>query len=65
MLVERARDQTSWTRAAVCRSWMALAVDHRVPLGHWLTVTQLAIGEPQLRMRGYHHVSEGGADAHR
>ena len=51
MLVERARDQTSWTRAAVCRSWMALAVDHRVPMGHWLTVTQLAIGEPQPRPR--------------
>jgi hypothetical protein len=51
VLVERARDQTSWTRAAVCRSWMALAVDHRVPMGHWLTVTQLAIGELHLRTR--------------
>lgn len=49
VLVERVRDQTSWTRAAVCKSWMALATHHRIPMGHWLTVTQLAIGELQFR----------------
>lgn len=44
VLVERARDQTSWTRAAVCRSWATLALESRIPMGHWLIVTELAIG---------------------
>jgi len=44
LLVERARDQTSWTRGNVCKAWASLTVEDKVPMGHWLTVTQLAIG---------------------
>ena len=43
-LMERARDQTSWTRATVCRTWSSLAESSKIPIGHWGTVAELAIG---------------------
>ena len=43
-LMERARDETSYTRAAVCRTWAGLAESGKVPMGHWTAVTNMAIG---------------------
>ena len=43
-LMARARDQTSWTRACVCRTWASLAEHGKVPMGHWNAVADVAIG---------------------
>lgn len=48
-LMERARDQTSWTRANVCRTWSFLAEGSKIPIGHWAAVAELAIGAPSCR----------------
>jgi len=44
VLVERTRDQSSFTRKAVLATWAALSEQRAVPLGHWSTVTEIAIG---------------------
>ena len=44
-LVERVRDQNAYTRARVLQTWMHLAERKALPLGHWVCVTQLAVGE--------------------
>ena len=43
-LVERVRDQNAYTRARVLQTWMYLAEKTAVPLGHWICVTQIAVG---------------------
>ena len=43
-LVERVRDQNAYTRARVLQTWMQLAERKALPLGHWVSVTQLAAG---------------------
>lgn len=49
-LMERARDQTSYTRANVCRTWSFLAEHGKIPMGHWTHVADMAIGA-YLRLR--------------
>lgn len=44
ILVERVRDQNAYTRARVLQTWMYLAEKTAIPLGHWLCVTQIAVG---------------------
>ena len=44
-LVERALDANAFTRARVMQTWTHLASASAVPLGHYLCVTRLAIGE--------------------
>jgi condensin complex subunit 1 len=48
-LMARARDQTSWTRACVCRTWAFLAEHGKVPMGHWNAVADVAIGAQSRR----------------
>lgn len=43
-LVERVRDQNAYTRARVLQTWMYLAERKALTLGHWVCVTQLAVG---------------------
>ncbi len=43
-LVDRVRDQNAYTRARVLQTWAHLAEKMAVPLGHWLCVTQIAVG---------------------
>lgn len=43
-LVERVKDQNAYTRARVLQTWMYLAEKTAVPLGHWICVTQIAVG---------------------
>lgn len=43
-LVERVRDQNAYTRARVLQTWMYLAEKTAIPLGHWICVTQIAVG---------------------
>ncbi len=45
ILVERVRDQSAFTRKQVMATWMDLAAVDAGPLGHWVCVTKLAIGE--------------------
>ena len=44
ILVERVRDQNAYTRARVLQTWMYLAEKTAIPLGHWICVTQIAVG---------------------
>ena len=44
-LLERARDTNAYTRARVLQTWAHLAGAAALPLGHWVAVTELAIGE--------------------
>lgn len=44
-LVERARDQNAYTRARVMQTWASLAVSRCIDMGHWLCVSELAVGE--------------------
>ena len=46
-LVERARDQSAYTRARVMQTWASLAASRSIDMGHWLCVTELAIGMVQ------------------
>ena len=43
-LVERVRDQNAYTRARVLQTWVYLAEKTAIPLGHWICVTQIAVG---------------------
>ncbi|KAL0043109.1 hypothetical protein WJX79_009421 [Trebouxia sp. C0005] len=43
-LVDRVRDQNAYTRARVLQTWAHLAEKMAVPLGHWVCVTQIAVG---------------------
>ena len=45
-LLERARDANAYTRARVLQTWAHLAQGAAIPLGHWVAVTELAIGAP-------------------
>ena len=45
-LVERARDQSAYTRARVMQTWATLASSRSIDMGHWNCVTDLAIGVP-------------------
>lgn len=38
------RDQNAYTRARVLQTWAHLAEKMAVPLGHWVCVTQIAVG---------------------
>ena len=44
ILIERTRDQSSFTRKAVLSTWATLAESRAVPLGHWGVVTSIAVG---------------------
>ena len=44
-LVDRVRDQNAYTRARVLQTWAHLAEKMAVPLGHWVCVTEIAVGE--------------------
>lgn len=44
-LIERARDQSAFTRARVMQTWSSLAVSRSIDMGHWLCVTEIAIGK--------------------
>lgn len=44
ILVERVRDSNSYTRAHVMQTWEALAENNAIPIGHFVTAAQLAIG---------------------
>ncbi len=48
LLLERVRDQTSYTRKQVLASWHLLAEHAKIPISHWVPVAELAIGEPHL-----------------
>ena len=43
-LVDRVRDQNAYTRARVLQTWGHLAEKKAIPLGHWVCVTQIAVG---------------------
>ena len=43
-LVERVRDSSAYTRARVLQTWGHLAEASAIPLGHWVCVTELAVG---------------------
>ena len=45
-LVERVRDSSAYTRARVLQTWGHLAEASAIPLGHWVCVTELAVGTP-------------------
>ena len=47
-LVERVRDGNAYTRARTLQTWGALAEAAAIPLGHWVCVTELAVGAPQV-----------------
>lgn len=44
LLTQRVRDQSAYTRARSLHTWALLADKCAIPLGHWMLVTQLAIG---------------------
>lgn len=44
-LVERVRDSNAYTRARVLQTWAHLAEVAAIPLGHWVCVTELAVGK--------------------
>lgn len=44
-LVDRARDVNAFTRARVLQTWAHLAERKVIPLGHWICVTGIAVGE--------------------
>ena len=44
-LVDRARDVNAFTRARVLQTWTHLAERKVIPLGHWICVTGIAVGE--------------------
>lgn len=44
LLLERVRDQTSYTRKQVVASWTLLAEHAKIPISHWVPVAELAIG---------------------
>ena len=50
-LVERVLDANAFTRARVMQTWAHLASAGKVPIGHWLCVTRLAIGAHGLGPR--------------
>ena len=52
LLLERVRDQTSYTRKQVLASWLLLAEHAKIPISHWVPVAQLAIGERCLSLQG-------------
>jgi hypothetical protein len=47
-LLERAADTNAYTRARCLQTWGHLAQANAIPLGHWLAVTELAIGARQI-----------------
>ncbi len=62
LLLERARDEISYTRSAVCKAWETLAQGGgdgagRIPIGHWLPVTRLAVGASAARPPSAPHMS--------
>ena len=44
LLLERVRDQTSYTRKQVLASWTLLAEHAKIPISHWVPVAELTIG---------------------
>ena len=54
-LVERVRDQNAYTRARVLQTWALLAEKMAVPLGHWVCVTEIAVGTAFPSGRGSFH----------
>lgn len=49
LLLERERDKSAYTRSAACRAWESLAQRGaggcaKIPISHWLPVTELAVG---------------------
>lgn len=44
ILLERIRDQSSYTRKAVLQAWAYLAEAHAIPLGHWREIPVIAVG---------------------
>lgn len=53
-LVERVRDSSAYTRARVLQTWGHLAEASAIPLGHWVCVTELAVGALPSRERSFH-----------
>jgi condensin complex subunit 1 len=51
-LLERARDVNSYTRARVLQTWAFLAEARAIPLGTYLSVTQLAVGRLEDKASG-------------
>lgn len=43
-LMERVGDSNAYTRSRVLQTWAHLAEVSCIPLGHWVCVTELAIG---------------------
>ena len=61
-LLERVRDKSAFTRSAVCRAWEHLvqkAADGcgKIPIGHWIPVTCLAIGNSRTYCRTRYGIS--------
>ena len=53
-LVERVRDSSAYTRARVLQTWSHLAEAAAIPLGHWVCVTELAVGALPSPERSFH-----------
>ena len=47
-LLERFRDQSSYTRARCLHAWALLAHKRAIPLGHWRSLAELTVGQPPL-----------------
>lgn len=43
-LVQRTHDVNAFTRARVLATWVSLLEKEVVPIGHWITVTDVALG---------------------
>ena len=47
------RDSSAYTRARVLQTWGHLAEASAIPLGHWVCVTELAVGASPSHCSGY------------
>ena len=57
-LVERVRDSSAYTRARVLQTWSHLSEASAIPLGHWVCVTDLAVGTLPSRGRYSYSAAE-------
>ncbi|XP_024390641.1 condensin-1 complex subunit CAP-D2 isoform X6 [Physcomitrium patens] len=44
ILLDRARDKSSYTRSKVLQTWAKLCVESAISIGHWNSVVQVAVG---------------------